>query len=1405
MESKIRSSVVSPTETTSGPHTRESVAPPRDEHTSRWPLLGIAVGFSVLYLLQAPGKLTADTKLDVPLDPWGFMGRATHLWNSLAEFGYLPNQYVGYLFPMGPFFGLGHLLGVPPWISQRLWMALLLTVAAWGMVRLADALRLGVPVTRVVAGLVYTLSPMFLGKIGATSVALVGATMLPWIMLPLILALRPDGALGADTGTGDAGPRAVDAGTIGAGSGGEGGERRLAPRRAAALSGLAVLCTGGINATVTLCVLVCPAVVLLFAGGSRRAWALRAWWVLAVLLATAWWVLALAVQGRYGLNFLPYTETATTTTATTSVAEALRGATDWLAYLQLPRPWLPAATEYVSRPVPILGSAAVVAIGLWGLARPDLPARRLLLVTLAVGTVSVSAAYPGDPGGPLAGALRDLLGNQLGFLRNVYKFQPVVRLPIALGVAHALTVLPRRSRPRRVVSGGPAPGAPAASGPAPGVPSRWRPRWQYRGVASVTAVLTAAALVCGMTPALSGRALQPRPFTQVPDYWVQAAGWLADHPDNGRTLVLPASPFAEYSWGRPLDEPLQWLAKSPWGVRSLIPLGGVGVTRLMDGIEQELATGSAPGLGTALARAGVGQILLRNDLEQKNWDVPPSTDELHRALESSGLTRAASFGPQVPARASAKERLVPKLRNPSTKVPALEVWTVPGGASMVRSYPADSAVVVSGGPEATVQLAAQGLLGPDRAVVLAGDLAAPANPTPPSTSPAAIKVAPSQVIAPGTAWFDTDTLTRRDSIYGIVHDASSYLLGPTGNAVGRSGVPNQWAEDDVDGHQTVAGYADGMSVTASSYGYDLFAAPDLAPQAAVDGYPGTSWTVMRTAGSSTRGQWIQLDVGRRISVPYLDLQLLSEGSWRPRVRAMRVTTETGSIVTEVSPVEAVQRLAVPPGQSRWYRVTFERVDPEGPNTLGGGIRELTVPGVTLTHYAQLPDDVSSLFAGTDRGHIAYSLVRERVDPAQPFGGSEELTLARRFEVPTRMDVIVAGSATFLPPPRGTPAADDGPLLVDCGSGPTLVVDGRRYPLRITGRNSDVTAVRPVQVSLCTDDSRLTLTPGQHLVTVDQGTTSILVDSLSIVGPGQEADPTAPRTTTVDHWGAERRTVRISAGSRAFLSVRENANTSWTAKLNGVVLTPLRLDGWQQGWIVPAGAGGTVVISNAPGEEYRRNLFIGLGLVLVLLALAVAPPRLGRRRGRPDRLDTALMPWLARLPGVPRPAVVGPAAGQTTGPRLPVRLVWAGLATLAVLLVAGPVALAVPIVILIGRRWPTVPAWIAAAGMAGAGVAVAVAPNSSPGSGQGAFGAPTQLLGAVAFAAVLAALVAWCWDRPVSARPRPAPAGPDHRASDPPGPERRGPMPPGFAGSDLHEADRAASDHSASSVSAPPSA
>ena len=48
-------------------------------------------------------------------------------------------QYGGYLSPMGPFFALGRAIGLSPWLVHRLWLGLVLLLAAWGIVRLMDA------------------------------------------------------------------------------------------------------------------------------------------------------------------------------------------------------------------------------------------------------------------------------------------------------------------------------------------------------------------------------------------------------------------------------------------------------------------------------------------------------------------------------------------------------------------------------------------------------------------------------------------------------------------------------------------------------------------------------------------------------------------------------------------------------------------------------------------------------------------------------------------------------------------------------------------------------------------------------------------------------------------------------------------------------------------------------------------------------------------------------------------------------------------------------------------------------------------------------------------------------------------------------------------------------------------
>ena len=103
---------------------------------------------------------------------------------------------------------------------------------------------------------------------------------------------------------------------------------------------------------------------------------------------------------------------------------------------------------------------------------------------------------------------------------------------------------------------------------------------------------------------------------------------------------------------------------------------------------------------------------------------------------------------------------------------------------------------------------------------------------------------------------------------------------------------------------------------------------------------------------------------------------------------------------------------------------------------------------------------------------------------------------------------------------------------------------------------------------------------------------------------------------------------MAAGARdRVLAMRENANGGWQATVAGRTLRPVVVDGWQQGWLLPAGAAGTVTVSFAPDEPYRAGLFGGAGLLLLVLLAAVIP---AARRQAPavspaiaERSDAAL--------------------------------------------------------------------------------------------------------------------------------------------------------------------------------------
>src|SRR5947208_9417157 len=146
-------------------------------------LLGIS-------FLQRPGRVTFDTKLDLAVDPIAFLGRALHLWNPQASSGELQNQAYGYLFPIGPFFAGCRLIGISPWVAERLWCGLLLCVAFGGALALARALRIGSEPARYAGALAYALAPRILTEIGPVSAELLPAIMLPCVLVPLVRAGR---------------------------------------------------------------------------------------------------------------------------------------------------------------------------------------------------------------------------------------------------------------------------------------------------------------------------------------------------------------------------------------------------------------------------------------------------------------------------------------------------------------------------------------------------------------------------------------------------------------------------------------------------------------------------------------------------------------------------------------------------------------------------------------------------------------------------------------------------------------------------------------------------------------------------------------------------------------------------------------------------------------------------------------------------------------------------------------------------------------------------------------------------------------------------------------------------------------------------------------------------------------
>jgi arabinofuranan 3-O-arabinosyltransferase len=170
----------------------------------------------------------------------------------------------------------------------------------------------------------------------------------------------------------------------------------------------------------------------------------------------------------------------------------------------------------------------------------------------------------------------------------------------------------------------------------------------------------------------------------------------------------------------------------------------------------------------------------------------------------------------------------------------------------------------------------------------------------------------------------------------------------------------------------------------------------------------------------------------------------------------------------------------------------------------------------------------------------------------------------------------------------------------------MIVDGTRVPLTVTATRDELLACTPVRATPCSTSTR-SFEPGAHRVRL--AATRWAQPVTVTLNDGELAAPQrAGGDATVQYWRATSRRVDVHAPAAALLVVHENFNAGWVAELDGRRLEAVRVDGWQQAFLIPAGTAGAVEIMYAPQRAMLAGLVIGAAGAPALLGLALVRPR-----------------------------------------------------------------------------------------------------------------------------------------------------------------------------------------------------
>ena len=919
---------------------------------------GFAAFIVLCYLpliTASPGKVVADTKSYLYIDPGRLLASAASMWDPKIGLGTSSHQSIGYLFPMGPYYWLTHeALGIPAWLSQRIWLGTLLLAAGFGMRYLLRTLSItgpGLPV----AMLAYAFSPYALEYSSRLSVLLGPWAALPWFMAIVIRGVRHGGW------------------------------------KYPAIFALVIQLVGSVNASSLIFALIGPALWFPYAVFVQREVRLRdGWttaWRMAVLtvLTSLWWISGLWVEGKYGLNILRFTESIKTVSATSFPYEVLRGLGYWFFYgrdrIGL---WNDAFLVYSLNGFVIFASMAIPAVALFNAIVVRWRHQVFFAALTLVGVAIAVAASPYDNPSPLGRIFKSFATTSTaGFaMRSTARATPLVAMSLAVCLAAGLSAFAAHAR------------------------SRGRARLGV-GVAAVLATLCLTNAAGAWNQVYYSSYLERD--EQLPAYWTQALRDLNAKGHDTRVLALPGSDFAAYRWGNTIDPIEPGLLDRPYVARELVPWGSEPTANFLNALDRRLQELSLdPESVAPIARLmAVGDIALRMDLETDRFGIAPAEITWATMTQHGlpGTQPAKRYGSEIPG--SLTFPVFGDLaRPPSQDVdpPPVATIAVDDAQPIVRARSNANAIVLSGDGEGMLDAAAAGLIDGKQLVLYSASYA---------NAPTKLQELPDD-----TLLIITDSNRKRALRWAGMTSNNGYTETATEMPMRDDPLDQRLVvfPDQRANAQTVTEYIGARRLQATGFGAPWFGySSGDRPVSAFDGDRDTAWQVDN--GEAPSRHRLVLELTKKTTTDNITF-VQPEGRKLSRfVSKVKMRFDDGEPVfaslNASSREDQGQRVSFSQRSFSKFELTIEDTSERRGRSLFTknpiGFSEIQIPDssnrgrpVVVGEASRVPSDLLTTLGATSATHpLVFVLTKETA--------MDSRSLIRRINVPTARDFVLTGT------------------------------------------------------------------------------------------------------------------------------------------------------------------------------------------------------------------------------------------------------------------------------------------------------------------------------------------------------------------------------------------------------------